>query len=332
MARFDKYLAGALALLAVAGPARAAEPAASQTTTVGGHVLGLKPICDACKPERFATGFQDLLEGPTFDREGDLLVLGIVKGNIWRVTPDGHASVAVALPPEIKLPAGLRFAPDGTLYGVAMGSGVFTVDLATRKTVIVANGVYLRGVPDGAFHGLDDLFIDHAGGIYVTDAAGSGALRPIGQVLYRDPGGDFRRVVPDGLAFPNGIVLSPDEKTLYISEWGRGQILAAPVVGPGVINFTMSYVFARLSGGHGPDSITADADGNVYAAHYGSREIAVFAPNGDYYGAIQLPAEAGSQPTNVAIHDGYLYLTESEKGEIWRVKTKIKGINLYGGS
>jgi len=51
-------------------------------------------------------------------------------------------------------------------------------------------------------------------------------------------------------------------------------------------------------------------------------------PNGDYHGPIRLPEGAGSNPTNLAFHNGYLYVTESEKGEIWRVKTKIPGINL----
>ena len=78
--------------------------------------------------------------------------------------------------------------------------------------------------------------------------------------------------------------------------------------------------------------MTADSAGNIYVAHYGSGEVLVFAPNGDYYGAIRLPERAGSDPTNLAFHSGYLYITESKKGEIWRVKAKIPGINLYGGS
>jgi len=72
----------------------------------------------------------------------------------------------------------------------------------------------------------------------------------------------------------------------------------------------------RLNGGEGPDSITADAEGNIYAAHFGSREVVVFAPNGDYYGAIELPAEAGTDVTNVVIRNGYLYVTEARKGAV----------------
>jgi gluconolactonase len=326
-------LLGALTLLAAACPppmAKADSPMAPPLS-VGGHILGLQAICGDCTPQKFATGFQDILEGPVFGRDGNLYLLSILKANIWQITPSGKASIFLHLPDEIKYPSGLRFAADGTLYGVAMGSGLFSVDMPSKKVTLVTDEVTTGGIPDGAFHGLDDLFIDHEGGMYLTDAAGSSVLNPIGQLLYRDPSGNITRLVSTGLAFPNGVVLSPDEKTLYVDEWASDEIIAIPVISPGVISPGWSYVFARLNGGHGPDSMTADADGNIYAAHYGSGEVAVFAPNGDYYGAIQLPPGAGSFTTNVVIHDGWLYMTEGQKGEVWRVKTKIPGIKLYGG-
>jgi gluconolactonase len=327
-----------LALTCVFGavPGRAAArshpEAAPQANPVGGRVLGLSAICDACKPEKFTSECSGFLEGPAFDNEGALWVVGILKGVLWRVTPDGHCTVGVQLPPEVKFPCALRFSQDGTLYGVAMGYGLFSVDRSTKKVTLLANGASLGGLPDGAFHGLDDIYIDHAGGMYLTDAAGSSVLKPVGQVFYRDSSGNVKRIISGGLMFPNGIVLSPDEKMLYIDEWAANRILAVPVLSPGVINEAWGYVFATLSGGHGPDSMTADSAGNIYVAHYGSSEVLAFAPNGDYYGAIRLPDGAGSNPTNLAFHNGYLYITESEKSEIWRVKAKIPGIKLYGGS
>jgi gluconolactonase len=310
----------------------ASRPDSVQTEPIGGRVLGLTAICDECRPEKFTAECSGLLEGPVFDRDGTLWVAGITKGVIWRVTADGHCSVGVQLPAEVKFPCGLRFSPDGTLYGVAMGYGLFSVDLSSKKVTPLANGTSLGGLPDGAFHGLDDLFIDHTGGIYLTDAAGSSVLNPIGQLFYRDSAGSIKKIINGGLMFPNGVVLSPDEKMLYIDEWAANRILAVPVVSPGVINTAWSYVFATLHGGHGPDSMTADSAGNVYVAHYGAGEVLVFAPNGDYYGAIRLPGGAGQDPTNLAFHNGYLYITESEKSEIWRVKAKISGLKLYGDS
>jgi gluconolactonase len=288
-------------------------------------------ICGDCTVEKVTSDCADFLEGPVFDRSGTLWVIGVLKGVLWRVTPDGHCTVGVHLPPEIKLPAGLRFAQDGKLYGVAMGSGLFSVDLASAKATMITSSVTTGGYPDGGFHGLDDIFIDRAGGMYLTDAAGSSVFNPVGQLFYREGSGDIKRVISGGLMFPNGVVLSPDEKMLYIDEWAANRILAVPVISPGVINPARGYVFATLNGGHGPDSMTADAAGNIYAAHSGAGEVVVFAPNGDYYGAIRLPEGAGSDPTNVAFHDGYLYITEASEHTVWRVKTKVPGIALYGG-
>jgi gluconolactonase len=323
------YLFGALLGQADARPR---PEAASQASPVGGRVLGLSAICDDCRAEKFTSECSGFLEAPVFDREGTLWVAGILKGVIWRVTPDGHCTVGMQLPAEVKFPCGLRFSEDGTLYGVAMGYGLFSVDMSSKKVTLLASGASLGGLPDGAFHGLDDIYIDRTGGMYLTDAAGSSVLNPVGQLFYRDSSGNVKRIISGGLMFPNGVVLSPDEKMLYIDEWAANRILAVPVVSPGVINPSWGYVFATLSGGHGPDSMTADSAGNIYVAHYGSGEVLIFAPNGDYYGPIRLPEGAGSNPTNLAFHKGYLYITESEKGEIWRVEAKIPGINLYGGS
>jgi sugar lactone lactonase YvrE len=320
-------VSGVVARRADAAP----RPNPVEAQPIGGRVLGLSAICDECKPEKFTAECTGLLEGPVFDRDGTLWLLGILKNVIYRVTPDGHCSVGVQFPPEVKFPCGLRFSDDGTLYGVAMGYGLFQVDLSSKKVTPLASGGSLGGLPDGAFHGLDDLFIDHAGGIYMTDAAGSSPLNPIGQLYYRDAGGNIKKIISGGLMFPNGVVLSPDQKMLYIDEWAANRILAVPVVSPGVINSAWSYVFATLHGGHGPDSMTADSAGNVYVAHYGSGEVAIFAPNGDYYGAIRLPEDAGKDPTNLAFHSGYLYITEGEKGEVWRLKAKIPGMKAYGG-
>src|ERR1700675_1695891 len=106
--------------------ARPRPEATPQANPVGGRVLGLSAICDDCRPEKFTSECSGFLEGPVFDREGTLWVAGILKGVIWRVTPDGHCTVGMQLPAEVKYPCGLRFSQDGTLYGVAMGYGLFS--------------------------------------------------------------------------------------------------------------------------------------------------------------------------------------------------------------
>src|SRR5258708_24494611 len=151
-----------------------------------------------------------------------------------------------------------------------MGAGLFSVDMSSKKVTLLASGASLGGLPDGAFHGLDDIFIDRTGGMYLTDAAGSSVLNPVGQLFYRDSGGNVKRLISGGLMFPNGVVLSPDEKMLYIDEWAANRILAVPVVSPGVINPGWSYVFATLSGGPGPARMTGASARNIYLAPFRS--------------------------------------------------------------
>src|ERR1700740_1772877 len=120
--------------------ARPRTETAAQANPVGGRVLGLSAICDDCRPEKFTSECSGFLEAPVFDRDGILWVAGILKGVIWRVTPDGHCAVGIQLPAEVKYPCGLRFSQDGTLYGVAMGYGLFSVDRSSGKVTLLANG------------------------------------------------------------------------------------------------------------------------------------------------------------------------------------------------
>ena len=287
----------------------------------GGRILGLEKICGDGVVEKFTSECPGILEAPNFDKEGNLwLISARGPGAILRVTPDGHCSIVAKVPDGT---VGLRFHKDGRLFGADHYRGLFWFDTKTHEVHHVTSGY-----APGNFHGIDDLFFDSTGGLYITDAFGSSVLNPVGQLFYMAPTGELRRLIHQGLAFPNGVVLSPDEKRLYIDDWGTNRILAVPVTSPGVVNIDRAYVFAYLNGGHGPDSMTADAEGNIYAAHFGAGEVVVFDPNGFYYGGIQLPT--GLYPTNVAFHGGYLYITEVEHHTIWRVKTKIPGMKLFG--
>jgi gluconolactonase len=288
--------------------------------SVGGRILGLQQICDDCTAEKFTSECPGRLEGPNFDRAGNLWMVGITPGDIYRVTPDGHCS-AVAHTPA---PVGLRIHKDGRIFGVDHERGLFSVDPTSLAVTYIANQWNRE-----TFRGLDDLFFDKTGGLYMTDAYGSSALEPVGQLFYRSADGQISRLISSNLAFPNGVVLSLDEQTLYVDDWGTNRILAIPVTSPGHINLEFAYVFAYLNGGHGPDSMTADAQGNIYAAHYAAGEVVVFDPRGNYFGAIRLPPGAGYLTTNVALHDGYLYITEADQHTVWRVKTKIPSRPLY---
>ncbi|NIF80467.1 SMP-30/gluconolactonase/LRE family protein [Paraburkholderia sp. Cy-641] len=283
-----------------------------------GRTLGLERICGSCQVEKFTDECVGRLEGPSFDRDGNLWMVSPATGSIFRVSEDGHCEVVAQTP----APNATRFSRDGRLFGVDNKLGVFWIDTHTLKVTFVTDKFRSE-----SFHGLDDLYFDSEGGLYLTDAYGSSVLNPQGQLFYLSATGEVRKLISGHLAFPNGVALSPDEKTLYIDDFESNRIIALPVRAPGDVDVDLAWVFAYLNGGRGPDSMTVDASGNLYIAHYGAGEVDVFDPHGFYYGAIRLPPGAGMVPSNVALHNGFLYITEMDQHTVWRVPVRTREIS-----
>jgi sugar lactone lactonase YvrE len=277
----------------------------------------LSQICDDCKFEKFASCGK-FLEGGAFDKQGNLWISSRDTSQMMKVSPDGACSVAATLPGH---PSGARLHKDGKLYITDKERGIVALDIATGQETILVNTYGRENL-----RGLNDLTIDKNGGIYVTEPYGSNVLRQNGRVFYLAPGKKELALIADTIGFPNGIVLSPDETRLYVAEYAQNRILVLPLGGPGNMNPAFTpYVLSQLVGGVGPDGMAVDAKGNVYAAHYRAGEIAIVDPDGFPIGNVRLPEGAGLQTTNLAFNDGWLYVTESAKNEVWRMKVKIPG-------
>lgn len=297
-----------------AGAAMAAPQGQSRTVT-------MQDICGDCKVEKFAQ-CGNFLEGPAFDKEGNLWMVSIASGAIEKVTPAGVCTTVTNTGGE---PQGLKFHKDGRLFGVDRKRGVFTIDTKTGKV-----SDYVRYFQNENFRGPNDLIFDKDGGIYFTDPWGSSMLNARGGLYYVSPEPEKQITrLADNLHFPNGITLSPDEKTLYVADFAAQLVLAVPIESPGVLNVGFAHVAAYLSGGWGTDGMATDANGNVYVAHYLAGEVVVLDSGGFLVGTIPLPPGSGMQTTNVAFNGGYLYITEAGKNEVWRVKAKIKGATLF---
>jgi gluconolactonase len=144
----------------------------------------------------------------------------------------------------------------------------------------------------------NDLVIDAGGGIYFTDP-GFGAPRPLPQrvaaVYYLAPTGEVTRLIDD-LHGPNGIALSPDEKTLYVGASLQRHVMAYPIVAPGQVG--AGRKFGRLAPSGIPllpigDGITVDTAGNVYVATM--RGVQIFDPCGRLRDTIRVP----ERPSNL---------------------------------
>jgi gluconolactonase len=151
------------------------------------------------------------------------------------------------------------------------------------------------------FNAPNDLTIDRAGGVYFTDPHFRAPM-PLPQkktcVYYIDPEGKVARLIDD-LKAPNGVELSPDEKTLYVIPSQSADMMAYPIEGPGKLG--AGKVFCKLEQAEGQkdgggDGLTVDSKGNLYIT---SRVgIQVFDPQGKPLGILRSPQLIPEQPSN----------------------------------
>ncbi|WP_025591339.1 SMP-30/gluconolactonase/LRE family protein [Agrobacterium tumefaciens] len=222
------------------------------------------------------------LECPTFDAKGDLLFCEVFGGTVFRLTPNNALSSFV---PNADLrPAGLAINDKGRIYMAELG------DFKSRGSVVTmaSDGTDVQTIvsrDDGFLP--DDLVFDKKGGFYFTDFKG-GSSAPSGGVYYVGSAGGKPVLVVPNLRIANGIGLSPDGKTLWVTELAGGQLHRISLVDATTIAPFGSSVVYNFVGG-GPDSVRVDADGNVYVAMYGQGRIMVFNPLGIPIGQYLLP-------------------------------------------
>jgi gluconolactonase len=108
-----------------------------------------------------------------------------------------------------------------------------------------------------------------------------------GAVYYVSPQGKINRLL-DNMAFPNGIALSPDEKTLYIGETSLNAVWRVDLEELWVLTVRSARVMTYLNGGASPDGMALDAKGNVYVAYFEVGEVVVLTPQGKIIGSIKL--------------------------------------------
>lgn len=272
------------------------------------------------------------LEGPSFDRDGNLLFVEVFGGRVFRLTPDQTLSVVLG---ENKLgSAGLAIHKDGRVFIAGLGNFKDTGSVVAVRP----DGSGLQTIiPPEAGYLPDDLVFDAQGGFYFTDFQGI-STDPKGGVYYVSP--DFKAITPvlPHLAVANGVALSPDGKELWATEFSRGllhrvELADATTIAP--FGTAVAYHFT----GSGPDSMRADADGNLYVAMYGQGRVLVFNKNGMPIGQVLLPGrEEGHnlRSTSMAIKPGtddlYIVTNDWKAGQgstIFHVKAFAKALPLY---
>jgi gluconolactonase len=187
-----------------------------------------------------------------------------------------------------------------------------------------ARTVIAEGGASGRFLGLNDLCFADNGDVYFTDPGESGLDNPNGRVFRLNAGGGID-LVYDGLPYPNGLVLTPEQNVLYVGVSRSLQVLRLPLRDGGVYK---SGVFLQLSGGlGGPDGMAVDEEGGIVVVHAGFGTVWYVSALGEPLGRIR--SCAGIRTTNVAYDGDMLYITEAEAGVILRARMPVKGRAMF---
>ncbi len=289
------------------------------------------------EPELYATGFE-FAEGPTFDCDGNLYVVNYRgNGNIGRIAPDGTASVFCNLralvPVEGRMPQanGLKVDREGRLIASDSGAG--------RLLRITADGQSAEVLADRCngkrFNSVNDVALDLQGNIFFSDPGGSDADHLVGSIYRYDIKTAEVALLADGLAFPNGLGVTPDQRHLCLSESQRFRILIFDLEDDGTVtNQRVLIDFPRetkgpiIGGDHDPDGLIFDKQGRLYVGMWtGGVVNVVDVANGKL---IRQYDAGGSQTTNVHFSGGYLYTTVAAKEAVFRLKLDVEGFDYNG--
>lgn len=259
------------------------------------------------------------IEGPAFDRDGNLFIVDIPWGRVFRVDPSGAFDLVAEYDGE---PNGLKIHKDGRIFVADYKNGIMLVDPASGTVTPHCDRYRVEG-----FKGVNDLTFASNGDLYFTDQGLTGLHDPTGRVYRLKTDGTLDLLIDTGPS-PNGLVLDPSEQWLYVAMTRANQVWRMPLLPDG--GTTKVGNFVQISGGSGPDGMAVDADGNILVCHAGAGSVWVFSPLGEPL--YRIKSCRGLFPTNVAFggpDNRTLYITESDTGTILRAELPTPGQTLY---
>ena len=291
-------------------------PTPTETTTP--DIPGV--VAAGTKVQLVAQGLRGT-EGPIAMSDGSLLFTEQTANVITKVDAQGKRSTFLE---KTNGANGLTFDQKGRLIGTQPATKEIAV-LSPARTVLAST---FEGQP---ILGPNDVVADRKGGVYFSDPGPNpvpGVKLPRAPaVFYIRPDGKVIKIA-DGIARPNGVILSPDEKTLYVADTLGEAVIALDVQPDGGARNKRAFV--KLAGvtktdtgvRSGADGLAVDEAGRLFVATQVG--VQVFSPEGRALGTIPIGVTGGPQNLAFAGADKKtLYVVG--RGAMWKIATQTQG-------
>jgi gluconolactonase len=278
-----------------------------------------KQRSDWAEPNRLGQEVDSFLEGPSFDRAGNLYFVDIPFGRVFRLSPQLDCELVAQYD---GWPNGLKITSDGRIFICDYKSGLVTLDANSGRITPV-----LATRNSESFKGLNDLVFAGNGDCYFTDQGQTGMHDPTGRVFRLTPQGRLDCLM-DNIPSPNGIVMNNAENRLFVAVTRQNAVWRAPLMMDGSVSKVGTYL--QLSGGHaGPDGMAIDVEDGLYVCQLG---IGVWRFDANGIPTHLIEACIGHHMTNLAFggkDNRQLFITESDTGSILRAEVPVPGKQMY---
>ncbi len=285
--------------------------------TMKRRASGTQPsvIAIGARLEQLAGGF-DFTEGPTCDADGNLFFTDQPNDRILKWSATGELSTFLQPAGRAN---GMYFEPRGHLIACAdEKNALWSIAPDGKVSVIVSEygGRHLNGP--------NDVWVRSDGAMFFTDPFYKRSwwthdtMPQDGEHVYY-LSADRRQLVrvADDLQKPNGIIGTPDGKTLYVADIGAGKTYRYGITSDG------SLADKTLAAEHGSDGMTLDNEGNLYLTGDG---VVVFDKAGRQIERIQVPDEQWTANVSFGGKDGHTLFITASTG-LYGVRMRVKGAN-----
>ena len=261
------------------------------------------------------------LEGPVFDAAGNLYVTDIPFGRVFRIDPAGAWTLVAQWDGE---PNGMKFLSANELLVTDYKNGLVVLDIRRGEV-----RPYLERRNSERFKGVNDLIFDSRGNLYFTDQGQTGLHDPTGRVYRLGTDGRLDLLLSN-LPSPNGIVLSNDERFLFVAATRGNCVWRMPLLPDGSVS--KAGQFFTSYGARGPGGLAVDEAGRLLVANPGLGYVWVL--NRFAEPELVLTGPRGASVTNLAFGGEdrkTLFCTDSTHGTVLCSRMEVAGVRLAEG-